>query len=85
MINHRSIKVTVFDDLGVAHVTITRHHRRREYEIKRGSYGDRNLPRILSLARYNSYESGHKKGDRCRYVDGTCGGDVPASFTYVFV
>jgi len=77
----KTVKVVVDHELRIATV---KFDGKREYKLTDKNYGFRALPAILELARFTKYYSGHKKGDRTPYVDSVCGGDVPASFTYMF-
>ena len=80
----RYIHVELDWDTKVATIEIEREHRKKVHQIGMSAYGMRNLPKILDSAFYVECTPGHKKGDRCRYVDALCGGDSHERWTYMF-
>ena len=80
----KTVKVSVDHEAREIDVEVTTPSRVSRYVLGGNSYGNRRLPALLEQADHTTYNSGHKKGDRTPYVDSVCGGDVPASFTYMF-
>ena len=54
------------------------------YDMGKGSYVNRNLPRILEKANYSFHENFKPKGSSVKWTSGVWRKDIPEKTTYTF-